>query len=148
MTQTIDHQALFAAAHHAASRAYAPYSGFHVGAALLFADGMIVEGSNFENVSYGLSICAETAAILSANQQGYRSGLVAVAIVGGPPDKHDRIVQGPEPVTPCGRCRQVLNEIAALGDTDPVILCGHASGFAQHSLKALLPAAFGPASLP
>lgn len=154
----IDPEALIAAAHKAAARAYAPYSGFHVGAALLFddgsSDGTIIHGANFENASYGLSICAETAALLDANHRGLRGGLIAVAVVGGPNAQQNvelasaaAITLNAVPVTPCGRCRQTLNEVAQLGGTDPVIYCAHANGYAQHRLSALLPEAFGPANL-
>ncbi|MEO1044136.1 MAG: cytidine deaminase [Pseudomonadota bacterium] len=149
----IDPEALIAEAHKAAARAYAPYSRFHVGAALLFDDGStqgtVIRGANFENASYGLSICAETAALLEANHHGLRTGLVAVAIVGGPPSDEDKatIIANAVPVTPCGRCRQTLNEVAQLGGTDPVIFCAHADGYAQHRLSELLPHAFGPANL-
>ncbi|MEZ5708400.1 MAG: cytidine deaminase [Blastomonas sp.] len=147
MSNPIDAEALLSQALGAAAHAYAPYSGFHVGAALLFADGTVVTGSNFENASYGLSVCAETSAILSANHQGHREGLVAVAVVGGPADENGAPRCGDDPVTPCGRCRQVLNEVAQLGQTDPLIFCGHSTGYAQHRLSALLPHAFGPANL-
>lgn len=145
-------EALIAEAHKAAARAYAPYSGFHVGAALLFDDGSaqgaIVHGANFENASYGLSICAETAALLDANHHGLRTGLIAVAVVGGPPaGDGETINANTVPVTPCGRCRQTLNEVAQLGSTDPVIYCAHAAGYTQYRLSDLLPEAFGPANL-
>jgi len=137
---------LIAAAADAATRAYAPYSHYHVGAALRFADGLVVTGCNFENISYGLSICAETAAVISANLQGRRTGLVAVAISGGKRvDAEIRLEAAP--LTPCGRCRQVLNEVARLGDTDPMVYSARAGGYAQHRLSVLLPESFGPASL-
>jgi cytidine deaminase len=147
MSDDADRQALLDAARAAALKAYAPYSGFHVGAAFRYADGTIVTGSNFENASYGLSICAETSAAIVANMQGLRGGLVAVAIMGGPIDVDGRLMPGPAPVTPCGRCRQVMNELAQLGGTDPVIYSGHATGCVEHRLSVLLPAAFGPANL-
>ncbi len=128
---------LIEAARAAAGRAYAPYSGFAVGAALRFADGTIVTGSNVENASYGLSLCAETVAAAKALGEGRRGGLVAVAVAGA----------GEAPVTPCGRCRQVLNELAALGNTDPVVLCCGADEVREVRLSALLPQAFGPDSL-
>ena len=131
----------------AALGAYAPYSGFHVGAAFRFADGTVVTGSNFENASYGLSICAETAAAIAANLQGRRTGLVEVAIIGGPIDAGGALAPTAAPVTPCGRCRQVMNELAALGGTDPLVYSGHAGGWIEHPLSVLLPAAFGPANL-
>ncbi|WP_373488075.1 cytidine deaminase [Blastomonas sp.] len=138
---------LLAAARAAAKSAYAPYSGFHVGAALRFADGSVVTGSNFENASYGLSICAETAAVIAANLQGKRSGLVEVAIMGGPLGDDGALAPTAAPVTPCGRCRQVLTELAQLGETDPFVYSGHAGGYLEHRLSVLLPAAFGPANL-
>lgn len=138
---------LLEAARKAALTAYAPYSGFHVGAAFRFADGTIVTGSNFENASYGLAICAETSAAIVANLQGRRTGLVEVAIMGGPLDADGQLAPGPAPVTPCGRCRQVMNELAQLGGTDPIVYSGHATGSIEHRLSVLLPAAFGPANL-
>lgn len=139
----VDAPALIEAARKAASGAYAPYSNFHVGAALLLADGSIVTGANVENASYGLSLCAETVAvakILSTVEQGV---LTAVAVTGGAPGEPGK---GPV-VTPCGRCRQVLNEIAQVGGTDPVIWCDGADGVLELRLSELLPHAFGPANL-
>jgi cytidine deaminase len=132
-----DDQELIAAAREAARDAYAPYSDFAVGAALRFADGAIVTGSNVENASYGLSLCAETVAAASAMNQGRRSGLVAVAVIGGEAGT----------VTPCGRCRQVLNELAELGGTDPVIWCAGGDEVLELRLSELLPHAFGPGNL-
>lgn len=138
-----DRDSLVAAARAAAGGAYAPYSRFHVGAALAFADGTVLTGSNVENASYGLSLCAETVAVARALHDGRRGGLVAVAVIGG---AVDAVGQG-APVTPCGRCRQVLNELAQLGGTDPVIWCAGGDGVLELRLSALLPHAFGPASL-
>lgn len=136
-------QALIAAAFAAAEQAYAPYSDYPVGAALLFDDGAAITGCNVENASYGLSLCAETVAIAKALGEGRRGGLVAVAVVG--------LKAGADPITPCGRCRQVLNEVAALGDTDPLVLCvagkGGEDGVRRVALSALLPHAFGPGHL-
>ena len=140
-------KALIAAARAASARAYAPYSRFHVGAALGFADGAIITGANVENASYGLSLCAETVAVASAMAAGVRGGLVAVALVGGAPGADGGAIPGPQPVTPCGRCRQVLHELAALGGTDPLVLCVSGQGVEEIPLSALLPRAFGPASL-
>ncbi len=132
----------------AASRhAYAPYSGFHVGAALLFADGAIVTGSNMENASYGLSLCAEANAVAKAMGEGRRGGLIAVAVAGGKPDAAGEAVLGPEPVMPCGRCRQLLQELAALGGTDPEVIGAAAGTLQRLVLSALLPHAFGPSNL-
>ena len=134
---TNDEQELVAAARAAALDAYAPYSNFAVGAALRFEDGEIVTGANVENASYGLSLCAETVAAGRAMAEGRRGGLVAVAVTG----------PGTDPITPCGRCRQVLNELAALGGTDPLVLCVGPNDVYRVPLSELLPAAFGPASL-
>ena len=139
--------ALAAAARAASALAYAPYSRFHVGAALLLADGSIVTGANVENASYGLSLCAETVAVAKLMSDGQRGGLIAVAVIGGAPGTSGEATPGAEPVTPCGRCRQVLNEIAQLGGTDPLVLCLGADGTVETTLAALLPRAFGPASL-
>ncbi len=128
---------LIAAARAAADMAYAPYSRFPVGAALRFADGSVVTGANIENASYGLALCAETVAVAKAMANGARGGLEAVAVTG----------PGREPLTPCGRCRQVLNELAALGGTDPEVLCVGPDDVRRTKLSALLPEAFGPASL-
>lgn len=134
--------ALIAAARAARDTAYAPYSHFTVGAALLFADGSVVTGCNVENASYGLSLCAETVACASAAHAGRRGGLVAVAVAGGPEG-----VDG-DPITPCGRCRQVLHEQAALGGTDPLVLSAGGDGVViEERLSFLLPRAFGPAYL-
>ena len=147
MTSLVDREALIAAARVASRNAYAPYSRFAVGAALLMTDGSIITGANCENASYGLSLCAETVAVATASAQGRLADIVAVAVVGG--------VIGPEgpegttPVTPCGRCRQVLNEAAQTGGRDLVIHCASGDGLAisTHALSALLPHAFGPANL-
>ena len=142
-----DRKALVAAARAASARAYAPYSRFQVGAALLFEDGAIVTGANAENASYGLSLCAETAAVATAMNAGRRGGLIAVAVIGGPPGASGEATPGEAPVTPCGRCRQVLNEVAQLGGTDPEILCVAAREIVSLRLSELLPHAFGPANL-
>jgi cytidine deaminase len=138
---------LVAAATEAARTAYAPYSGFHVGAALLFDDGAVVQAANVENASYGLSLCAEANAVARAMTEGRRCGLVAVAIAGGKPDSEGNPVLGPEPVMPCGRCRQMLHELAALGGTDPEVIGVAQDGLTRLPLSALLPHAFGPANL-
>ena len=138
---TMNEQDLIEAARKAALDAYAPYSDYQVGAALFFKDGAVVTGANVENASYGLSLCAETNAVSKAMNDGRRGGLEAVAVV-GPSDKGDGA-----PITPCGRCRQVLNEIAQLGGTDPLILCVGTSEVRRIKLSELLPHAFGPANL-
>ena len=134
--------ALIAAAQTASARAHAPYSGFHVGAALGFADGTLVTGANVENASYGLSLCAETVAVAAAMNAGARGGLVAVAVLGGTPGQDGEAMPGPDPVTPCGRCRQVLAELAGLGATDPVVWCVSNEEVLETRLSELLPHAF------
>ena len=134
---SVSREALIAAAREAATRAYAPYSGFAVGAALAFEDGGVVTGANVENASYGLSLCAETVAVARAMGAGRRGGLIAVAVTG----------PGSTPVTPCGRCRQVLSELAQLGGTDPAVWCVGGEGVLELRLSELLPHAFRPGSL-
>nr|WP_242653400.1 cytidine deaminase [Sphingomonas jatrophae] len=131
----------------AARNAHAPYSRFAVGAALLLADGSIVTGTNFENASYGLSLCAETVAIAAANAQGRLRDVVAVGVVGGAMASDGLTSVGP--VRPCGRCRQIIHEAASLGGRDIVVYCGDATGGSveRHLASALLPHAFGPGDL-
>ena len=129
--------ALIAAARAAAETAYAPHSQFRVGAALRFADGAVITGSNVENASYGLSLCAETVAVAKAFNEARRGGLVEIAVTAG----------GDGVVTPCGRCRQVLHELAELGGTDPLVYCCGPDEVREMRLSELLPAAFGPGSL-
>ena len=133
-------ETLIAAARDAAKNAYAPYSKFHVGAAVMLTDGRIVTGANFENASYGLSLCAETVAMAKIANDGLLSQVIEVAVIGG---------AGADPVRPCGRCRQVLNEAAQIGGRDIIIHCssGDSSTIERHMLSALLPHAFGPKDL-
>lgn len=138
---------LIAAAREAARNAHAPYSNFAVGAALLLADGGIITGTNFENASYGLSLCAETVAVARANAEGKLREIVAVGIVGGM--MRGGTAHGTDPIRPCGRCRQILNEAAQMGDRDLAVYCAGAEGeaYETHRLSSLLPHAFGPADL-
>lgn len=135
---------LVKAARDAAANAWAPYSNFSVGAALLMADGSIVTGANVENSSYGLSLCAETVAVAKASAEGRMRDVVAVGVVGGMTGKH-----GIEPILPCGRCRQILNEAAQAGKRDLKVWCSGLTGgpIAEYVLSDLLPHAFGPANL-
>jgi cytidine deaminase len=136
-----DRNQLIAAAQAASERAYAPYSQFYVGAALAFDDGSVVTGSNVENASYGLTLCAETVAAARAMNDGLRGGLIAVAIVGFSKADGGGVMQAP--ITPCGRCRQVLAELAGLDGADPVVWCVGGEVVLELRLSALLPYAFG-----
>lgn len=115
-------------------RAYAPYSGHPVGAALLCEDGSVFVGVNVENASYGLTTCAERTAVVSAVAAGARD-FVAIAVAG--PD--DGL-----PCPPCGSCRQILHEAGA---DMLVITSGDGGGVAVRPLTELLPDAFGPGVL-
>ena len=110
--------------------AYVPYSGFRVGAAVRTASGRVHVGCNVENVSYGLTICAERAAIARAvAEEGPGVRLLAVAVA------HD----GPQPCAPCGACRQV---IAELGGPDTVVRYPTRAGVVERTVGQLLPDAF------
>ena len=124
---------LIAAARQAAKAAYAPYSKFRVGAAVLAGSGRIYAGCNVENASYGLSNCAEHTAVFKAVAEGERR-FVAVA------------VHTPTglPTPPCGACRQVLNEF---GPKAAVICTCRAGRPLETTVDQLLPSAFGPNSL-
>ncbi|MVZ97569.1 cytidine deaminase [Sphingorhabdus sp. IMCC26285] len=139
MSQQLVNAAIAAAAH-----AYAPYSNFHVGAALLLDDGQIVSGANFENASYGMALCAETVAIAKANSDGALRNIVAIAVAGGPAGQ---VATDDMAITPCGRCRQIIKEVADLTERDIPVYCAHAHGYDTHSLSELLPHGFGPANL-
>ena len=137
-------QRLIQAAIDASKSAYAPYSNFHVGAALLLDDGQIVTGSNFENASYGMTLCAETVAIAKANSDGQLRAIREIAVAGG---LAGHVGAAAEPITPCGSCRQIIKEVADLTGTDIPVHCAHAGGYETFALSELLPHGFGPASL-
>ena len=118
---------LLAAAAAARERAYAPYSRFAVGAALLCDDGTVVRGVNVENASYGMTMCAERTAVFAAVANG-RTGFRAIAVA-GPPG-----VTTP----PCGACRQVLAEFGR----DVRVLYTSAAGHEATTVGELLPATF------
>jgi cytidine deaminase len=129
MNDGIDWELLRQKAIDTATHAYAPYSGFAVGAAALVDDGRVVTGCNVENVSYGLSLCAECA-VACALHSGGGGRLLALVCV----DAEGRLLM------PCGRCRQVLAEHGG-----PEMLIAHPDG--PRMLGDLLPDAFGPEDL-
>jgi cytidine deaminase len=129
VADAIDWKLLRDRAIHAARGAYAPYSGFPVGAAALVDDGRIITGCNVENVSHGLGLCAECAVACALHSTG-GGRLLALACVDG---------RG-APLMPCGRCRQVLLEHGG-----PELLIDHPD--APRRLGDLLPEAFGPQDL-
>lgn len=129
MNANVKWNALRSKAIEVSRHAYAPYSGFPVGAAALVDDGRTVTGCNVENVSYGLGLCAECA-VVCALHSGGGGRLVALSCVG--PDGGV--------LMPCGRCRQVLLEHGG-----PELLIDHAHG--PRPLRELLPDAFGPDDL-
>lgn len=125
---------LLRAAREARERAYAPYSGFRVGAAVLADDGRIFSAPNVENASYGMSLCAERGAVHKAVSEG-ASRLEAVAVV----------ASGEGHTWPCGACRQVLYEF---GRGELVVISESPDGkLEEHTLAELLPNAFGPDDL-
>ncbi len=120
-----------------------PYSKFHVGAALLTESGKIISGTNYENAAYGSTICAERAAILKANAEGHRD-LKMIAIIGKGKD-----FDSPEPIAPCGACRQVIFEASQLGDYDIDVIMSNTkqTKIFKSKISRLLPLAFGPKDL-
>ncbi len=124
---------LMAAAIKARENAYAPYSGFSVGAAVLCGDGSVYTGCNVENASYPCGICAERTAVSKAVSDGRRS-FVACAVTGSSAEK----------CTPCGVCRQFLYEFAP----EMTVLCGNKEGeYDEITLSELLPRGFGASSM-
>jgi len=119
---------LVAAARKARDKAYAPYSKFHVGAALETEDGTVFSGCNVENISYGATICAERNAVFQAVAAGHTK-FKAIAV----------IADLPRPITPCGMCRQVLGEFG--GGTQ--VICANLKGDTMvKTVGDLLPDAF------
>jgi cytidine deaminase len=129
---TVEDSELIALATEARARAYAPYSQYAVGAALLTASGRVYTGCNVENASYGLAICAERTAAVKAVCDGQRE-FVALAVVtenGG---------------APCGACRQVLGEF---GPDMRILVAATDGSYRDYRLSELLPDHFGPSQLP
>ena len=120
-------------AQEAMMRAYAPYSGYFVGAALLCADGTVYQGCNIENAAYGPTNCAERTAFFKAVSEGHRQ-FTAIAVCGG----KDGIITGPFP--PCGVCRQVMREFC--GEDFLIYMVGANGSYETVTLAQLLPHSF------
>lgn len=127
----VDATLLLQEAKRARERAYAPYSGFAVGSALLTAEGIILHGCNIENAAYSPSNCAERTALFRGIAEGCKPrSFQAIAVVG----------DTREPISPCGVCRQVLSELCA---PDMPVIMGNLNGnMKQMTVAQLLPEAF------
>jgi cytidine deaminase len=129
----VDHESVMEAARAASERAYAPYSRFHVGAAILTEGGKLHAGSNVENASYGLSICAE------------RNAATTMASA-DPEDRNIELVAVYSPNTsscfPCGACRQFLREFGC-----KEVIVDDGSGLRSYPFEQILPNSFGPEDL-
>jgi cytidine deaminase len=132
-------QELIQVAIKAAKNAYAPYSGFSVGAALLLIDGTIVSGSNQENVAYPSGLCAERTAMFWAGANHPGKAIQTISIYA---ESEDFVVENP--VYPCGSCRQVMSEYERIGKQPMRILMTAATGkvHAVNGLINILPVAF------
>lgn len=132
--QSLDEAELLSRARQVRSRAYAPYSGFRVGAVVLTTGGKTFEAANVENAAYPLSACAEANAVRAMASSGGRHEIAAVAVVG----------DGDSAVTPCGACRQVIFEF---GPEATILASGDGGRPLVTSIRELLPHAFGPKRL-
>lgn len=139
MIQETEEKALVSQALEARKLAYAPYSGYTVGAALLTADGHRYLGGNIENASYGATNCAERTAFFKAVSEGVKD-FQAICVVGG---KAGVLT---EYAAPCGVCRQVMMEFCN-PETFQVILAVDKEHYNVYTLKELLPLGFGPSNL-
>ena len=126
----------------AAEKAYAPYSGFHVGAAAELVDGTLVSGSNQENAAYPSGLCAERTALFTAGVQHPDVAVRALYVVA----MKDGVVQ--DKISPCGGCRQVISEVEhRYGQSIRIYLCGRMEYCCVESAEALLPLSFGSKDL-
>jgi cytidine deaminase len=134
-----DARELLIAARDVANNAYNRYSGFYVGAAVRTKSGAIYTGANLENASYGLTLCAEPTAIANANSNG-DFNIVSIAISGGFKNNEKDC----PPVTPCGRCRQLIFEASRISETNITVYCSNLelSNILETSIEELLPYAF------
>lgn len=138
---------LIAAARAAALKAYAPYSGFSVGCAILSEDGELATGANMENACYRLGLCAEQSALTTAQHAFGLKRIARIAVAGG--NGSGATLSGEQSVTPCGGCRQALLEASHLAGRDFDILCASGDGtrVERLALSTLIPHGFGPANL-
>ena len=138
-----EHQNLIFNAKEQVQKAYAPYSGFHVGAAIQLENGVIFTGSNQENSAYPSGLCAERVAMFYANSQYPNVAVKSIAVAA--------FTNGNfllEPVTPCGSCRQVLLETELRFEKDiEILLYGTKEIYLIQNVKQLLPLCFEKSSL-
>jgi cytidine deaminase len=136
-------QRLLKEARRISALAYAPYSGFYVGAAVLLGSGVIITGNNQENSAYPSGLCAERVALFYANANYPESGVSAIAVSAA---KNGLLVH--EPVKPCGACRQALSEAEVRFDSPiRIILDGQDSIMVLQGVESLLPLSFSKNSL-
>jgi len=139
----VNDQNLLLEARRITGQAYAPYSGFHVGAAVLLENGLIVTGNNQENSAYPSGLCAERVALFYANANYPDSGVKTIAISAA---KNDVLVN--EPVKPCGSCRQALAETEVRFKTPiRIILDGQDGILVLNGVESLLPLSFSKKAL-
>jgi cytidine deaminase len=138
---------LFEAARRAVESAYAPYSSFYVGAAVLLENGAIVSGANQENASYGLSMCAERTTLFAAQNQHPNVPIRAIAITGKSSKWDEKTLRPMSPLMPCGACRQCIKEYEDRAKRPIVIVTGAWKGDIARieGIATLLPMGFGPA---
>ncbi|HIU74588.1 MAG TPA: cytidine deaminase [Candidatus Pelethocola excrementipullorum] len=136
----MEERELIRLAHEARHRAYTPYSGFKVGAALLTKEGKVYQGCNIENASYGPTNCAERTAFFKAVSEGERE-FEAIAIVGGKDEEGAY-----QTCAPCGVCRQVMMEFCNPREFRIMLEDGK-GGIRVYTLEELLPLGFGPENL-
>lgn len=140
---TLEDQFLLDEAERAMANAYAPYSQFHVGAAIRTMHKRTYIGANMENAAYGSVVCAERSALTSLSTASDRA-IEAVAVIATGAQKPTT-----EPAMPCGACRQCLFEFADLIDRDFVVICSDTakSKITVTTIRELLPRGFGPSML-
>ena len=137
----MEYKELVEAALEARERAYAPYSHFKVGAALLTGSGKVYKGCNIENAAYSPGNCAERTAVFKAVSEGEKEFL-AIAIVGGMENNSELSI-----CSPCGVCRQVLNEFVNADEFEVILGTNKSENIKIFKLKELLPLGFGPKNL-